>query len=93
MAEIKINPSNDFHNYKIEFAVKNEDSTSVSLFTVLRLITFESLYCIPGEFISAILFLIFMHVIMRLILYDCQKSIKKNDLQSTWYWEISFLVL
>lgn len=73
MAEIKINPSKDFHNYKIEFAVKNEDSTSVSLFTVLRLI----LYCIPGEFISAILFLIFMHVIMRLILYDCQKSIKK----------------
>lgn len=43
MAEIKINPSKDFHNYKIEFAVKNEDSTSVSLFTVLRLITFESL--------------------------------------------------
>lgn len=77
MAEIKINPSKDFHNYKIEFAVKNEDSTSVSLFTVLRLITFESLYCIPGEFISAILFLICMHVIMRLILYDCQKSIKK----------------
>lgn len=93
MAEIKINPSKDFHNYKIEFAVKNEDSTSVSLFIVLRLITFESLYCIPGGFISAILFLIFMHVIMRLILYDCQKSIKKNDLQSTWYWEISFLVL
>lgn len=93
MAEIKINPSKDFHNYKIEFAVKNEDSTSVSLFIVLRLITFESLYCIPGEFISAILFLICMHVIMRLILYDCQKSIKKNDLQSTWYWEISFLVL
>lgn len=43
MAEIKINPSKDFHNYKIEFAVKNEDSTSVSLFIVLRLITFESL--------------------------------------------------
>lgn len=43
MAEININPSKDFHNYKIEFAVKNEDSTSVSLFIVLRLITFESL--------------------------------------------------
>lgn len=38
MTEIKINPSKDFHNYKIEFAVKNEDSTSVSLFTYLLLI-------------------------------------------------------
>lgn len=37
MTEIKINPSKDFYNYKIEFAVKNEDSTSVSLFTVLTL--------------------------------------------------------
>lgn len=31
VSEIKVNPSDDFYNYKIEFAVRNEDSTSVSI--------------------------------------------------------------
>lgn len=31
VTEIDINPSDGFHNYKVEFAVKNEEATSVSI--------------------------------------------------------------
>lgn len=31
VTEIDVDPSDDFHNYKVEFAVKNEEATSVSM--------------------------------------------------------------
>lgn len=94
MAEIKINPSKDFHNYKIEFAVKNEDSTSVSLFTVLR-----HYFWIPKMYTRWVYFCNFISYF-----YTCNHALdiirlpkiykKKNiDLQSTWHWEISFSVV
>lgn len=31
VTEIDVDPSDGFHNYKVEFAVKNEEATSVSM--------------------------------------------------------------